>query len=197
MADDPQDELNAGRARFFCRLGQILVTWNRCEVWARNMVQMLAGGNMRIWVLTVEINAVSLCDALNTLTNDFAPEPVRPHLDHFRRYFDTMRVYRNYYAHGIINVGTFGDGSPPPGILQAFTAKGGALRVSDELVQLDRLSWILAECERLDEYGVKVIGLLGSYEPTPDFREQAERLEKPPLPAGLSKPREGLISQGR
>lgn len=92
-------------APYYALLGELIVSWNRAE----NMLSMVltaicGGGSPLVWILTSDLGAVSLENALKSATADLAAEELKDSIYHMVEWFSRLREFRNYYIHGVQRV---------------------------------------------------------------------------------------------
>jgi hypothetical protein len=169
---------------FLARLGRLIVRWNYVESMIRLLLGTLCRDRPTAEILTAHMGSASLCGALQTIGNEFADEHLREHIVHAVAYFDRVREYRNYYAHGII--GAVGGGR---GLIQTTSARA-RMKLHQEIVSNDTLDVAIGYCETLNTYLNHLIS-------SQVFRGKDEHLaakefrtlpQKPRLPKRLQKP---------
>lgn len=184
-------EHHATEAEFYQLLGEVVVRWNACEAHLRDLIIWLSGGRSAITLaLTAHMTAKALTDALPALTGSKSTE-IREHLEHYAKAVDRLREYRNYYAHGI---GQIGPSMLTGGEVAAWVSQvTGKLRVKVTYEHLSPtpLATLLADLKVYQEYGRRIqracnpnfggsvfgsLPLLGAWP------------NKPPLPDRLTKP---------
>jgi hypothetical protein len=153
------------------------------------MVYCLAGG-YRSDVLTAHMGTVSLCDALRTLSAEFAPTESREHIAHFLELFERLRAYRNHYVHAIRILG--GSEIEPIGLAETISAKG-RLMLHQETVTLDDLLSLSANLAQARSYASSIIFRLWRAGKDPDAALQSPWPQKPPLLDKLQKPAKPLL----
>lgn len=89
---------------FYSALGELIVIWNQAENRLRAILVGLCGIGPRTWILTAELGAISLENALRSSSQDIALPDLKPHIEACIKWFNLLREYRNYYVHGIIDV---------------------------------------------------------------------------------------------
>lgn len=177
---------------FYAALGEMLIKWNHAESLLRFMVVWLYELGDKGDILTAHMGSRTLSDAMNTLAEEYSDDILRLHLKHFVSYLDTLRGYRNYYAHGIAIVG-FNEKGEPVGTLQETQARG-SLTLTQELVSIEKIEAVTVMCQTAAAYGSAIISemihrkkLSTAYLGPPLASRQ-----KPPLPDQLKKPRTSL-----
>jgi hypothetical protein len=187
----PENELH-----FLARLGEMLLAWNSVESWMAGLLTWQIGGGSKMNALTAHIGNVTLTDILRTFAADFSNDIVRPHLVHAAEYFDRLREYRNYYAHGSQML--WPQRGEALAYLHQATAKG-RFALHQTFIAKRHLEFVIAHCETLHDYCSALVTIDddGIVHPPPRmdrFPEPAavppSLLEKPPLPDRLKKPRQ-------
>jgi len=171
---------------FLARFGNMLIVWNKAEYWARQLINWQVGG--KSLVLTADINSVSAREALCALSKYVSDVDLAGHLKHFADYFDTIRVYRNYYAHGVMDLVSFPDRAL--GIINQISSHG-ELKLESEQISADKFDFVIDHCITLDAYARAIqcafISPGGGIEVA--RKEWPSWPEKPPLPVGVGKNR--------
>lgn len=186
---------HASEADFYQCLGEIMVRWNGCEAHLRDLIIWLCGGQSAVSLaLTAHMSAKALTDALPALTGTKDAE-VREHLEHYTKAVDILRTHRNYYIHGIADVGpSMITGSVAARVSQVTGRK--RVKLTFDHLDTEPLLKLLADLRALQEYGRRIQmacvpnygrGLLRPYKPL------AAWPSKPPLPAELKRPSPILI----
>lgn len=176
---------------FLADFGGMIVAWNKVEYWGRQMVHWQCGGQSN--VLTAEMSSVSLRDAISAYAHlvSISNAEISAHLDHFSSYFDRLREYRNYYAHGLFEV------FPPMGPREANgfvtkTVSRGKLAFDSAIITSKELNFVSNHCVTLANYAS---GIQCAFIHPGGGRDAALRVwpswpEKPPLPDKLTKNRD-------
>ena len=175
------------RPTIYSALGELAVKWNQVELTARSIIKFYYRLGDYGEILIAHMGNVTLADALNTLSAEFAEPEERPHLAHFIAYADAVRSYRNYYVHGVVQAdGGFGN-------VQQIQAKG-RLTITTERISVAQVRQVIGMCECAATYGGMILAL-GASRGTPEHAWVLESasLYKPPLPATLRKPRRYLL----
>ena len=177
------------RPAIYAALGELAVKWNQVELTARSIINYYYRLGDEGEILVAHMGNVTLADALNTLTAEFAEPEEQPYLSHFVTYVDAIRSYRNYYIHGVINA----DGDA--GMIQQIQAKG-RLTAAAERVSVAQVREVILMCERAATYGAIMV-VLSVTRGGPDYAETLESASrhKPPLPPTLRKPRRYLLER--
>jgi hypothetical protein len=135
-------------------------------------------------VVTSELGAVGLANALRTFANETTSGPLREAIIHLLDYTDTTRAYRNYYVHGVVVLKNIN--SAEVGYVQTFSAKGSMTK-HHEQVSIEQIDKIAAHAVILADYALAI--LHHSVDPSDDIPKLPE---PPPLPEKLKKPRQSL-----
>lgn len=177
-------------------LGEMLIKWNHAEGIVRMLIVWFYGLGDEGDILTAHMGSRGLDDALNTLAEELTDEPYKSHLKHFVTYLDTVRAYRNYYAHSISIVG-FTEGGDPVGVLQQTQARGKYL-LAQEQVTVEKIRSVITMCQTASRYGAAIVNevIRQAGVRLPGVQPLAS-LEKPPVPAQLKKPQMRLKAQLR
>ena len=165
------------------------IKWNQAEDILRDILVNLCGGEgLEIWILTAELGAVSLENALKSASNDIAKDKLKPYIDHAVEWFSRLREYRNYYVHGIKSV-TFSGDLSPIGVIGQTAAKTRIVihreNVTLEaiIIFLNRISDFMKFCSDLEFHvaatSLKVIALSKPLPPLPQMPLLPDRLQKP------------------
>lgn len=191
MSDSKRTE-----AEIYAALGEMLVTWNRTESMVRFIIVWFYGLGDKGDILTAHMGSRTLDDAMNTLAEEFSDNEFKPHLKHFVSYLDTLRAYRNFYAHSIAIVG-FNEAGAPIGLAQETQAKGKLL-LTQEHVTAEQIRSVTAMCKTLHSYGSAIVAnaMREMGAPVPELPPLSS-LEKPPLPEQLKKTRLRLLELRR
>ena len=181
-------------ASFQSALGDLVINWNIVEASVRELLGCFASERPHspppgTDILTVELGTVGLGHALQSYANDLVQPPYDEFVLHAVEYFDRVRIYRNYYVHGIANVMSGNVAAPEPveviGQISYVTAKGQLAFHSDE-VKISDLRRVTNWCRRLNGF-LNLIRLTYFH-----GAEHFPSLDKPPLPEKLKKPRRSL-----
>jgi hypothetical protein len=97
---DPSEQTT----QLLAEIGRLVITWNGIERELSDLLEILAGLNDEVRAITAHMGSVSICNALQTIANEFLPDDGRDHVLHAVAVFETLREYRNYYVHGIIGL---------------------------------------------------------------------------------------------
>lgn len=171
-------------------LGELLVRWNEIEEMIRLLITRLARGSETaiVEILTAHAGSVSLCNALRTLNNEFAPADLRDHVDHMVTFFERTRDYRNYYAHSLIGVSSNGTG-----FVQSRSAKS-RLVMHQHLIGDRQLKEAIGFCVTLHEYLSAIVAhFMYRRNKFSVLKPPRALSEKPPWPDRLEKPRLYLL----
>jgi len=169
--------------KFNAALGNLVIKWNRAELHLRWLLDSFIGGPNAL-VVTSELGAVGLANALRTFANETTSGPLREAIIHLLDYTDTTRAYRNYYVHGVVVLKNIN--SAEVGYVQTFSAKGSMTK-HHEQVSIEQIDKIAAHAVILADYALAV--LHHSVDPSDDIPKLPE---PPPLPEKLKKPRQSL-----
>lgn len=179
----------------FCKtLGHLMILWNSAEA----SVRLLLFGVMNprrpgfeTDILISHLANVAIIESLTAVADCFE-DPMRSHLKHCAKLFDSNRIYRNHFAHAPLILGWREDGTTVA-LTQTTTAKGGALRRSDgEIVEADMEKFI----EQLDAFKKYVSDLISAVWEIPDHTPLAS-LQMPPLPNKLERRYRNLVELAR
>jgi hypothetical protein len=183
-----------GETAYYAELGALVASWNQAENSLREMLVALCGARAEIWILTAELGSVSLQSALRSAATDIAAPALSPYIEHCVLWFDTLREYRNYYIHGINDVG--------PHTEQGFvgvsshTSAKTRLVIHQEFITKMKLARLRRDITAFLSFSSEVLShvvepsLTASSGGTP-FPPLPEM---PPLPDRLQKPRQYLTN---
>ena len=145
----------ATRQRFLALLGEFTLNWNFSELWLRQLVQIKSAPSLAGWVLTVDLQASQLLNALKALATDFSEGQEQAHLLAFHDGLDALRVTRNTYIHGIARLSI----SPTwtASVVQSFTARNGRLKTFDLQIFPDDLKRAVTDSGAWAEYGRQLL----------------------------------------
>jgi hypothetical protein len=180
---DPVAELREGNRLYLAAFGLMVMKWNVVESFMRHLVASLINGsgstrNDRSHILVSELGPIGIQHALNTFADDFQQTELGDALRHAAKYYELLRGYRNYYAHGIINLVPGGAGMR--GHIHYLEAKGKLIRRQD-LIDVTALNQVTHNARTLYYYVQRLL---------PHLPEKSKRLrmpDKPPLPPPVSK----------
>jgi hypothetical protein len=169
------------------KLGQIAMQWNHIESLMRFALSSFVGGD-KAEIITAHLNSTTFINIFTTLSNEFAPENLRPIIGHYVKFFERMREYRNYYIHGISYVDEQ-DGEAV-GFLQTHTARG-RLVLHQQAITLAELDACIADLDMMRTFFNRILDELvwgGSKKSLPGYRALVPE-DMPTLPNKLNKPR--------
>jgi hypothetical protein len=160
--------------------------WNEAELMLRETLNILVGtGTAQI--VTAELGARGLTEALQTFAHDVLPEDSAQAVLHAVKYAELTRSHRNYYVHGVVSEMRVND--EPFGIIRAVSAKGKTL-LHEEQVSITKIDAVARHAQILTRYVQGVNGhLLARLIPS---RPQLVPPLKPPLPERLTRPQRSL-----
>lgn len=183
--------------KLFCQnLGGVTIFWNHVEASMRLLVHYAARDGAtraighKLDVLISNLGNVALADGLTAMADEFN-EPMKGHMTHCAKLFDSERIYRNHYVHTPITFHTRGDQTAA--FAQQISAKGGALRLYQGQVECDEL---IAFHDRLAALNTYICALISELIDLPN-RMLFASLERPPLPDKLELKRLRLIEHKR
>ena len=175
-------------ASYIVAFGRMVMAWNRAEASLRQLLAGLCGGNtieanLKARIVTAELGSAGLTYALNSFAANLLPPEVAERVEHAVKYYDRLRVYRNYYVHGITSVTTATQQAL--GIIIMMTAKNELVEHQD-FIAVDRLQWLEEKSEVLHTFAVAIMRHLfwsgpavGSpREPLPDMQSLPDSLVK-------------------
>ena len=163
------------------KLGLLVVKWNQFETLTQTVLEALIGGGEKTYILTAHMGNVSLCDAIRTMGNEFAPDEAKTHLTHLLDLFERLREYRNYYVHGISDLTEASDGLPI-GVAQSLSAKARLVLHQGRVDEAD-LDAMVKRLREANQYVTHVIILLWEMNDKALLKALgASFLRKPPLP---------------
>ncbi len=190
--------------RVFSQLGKLVVRWNDLELQLRRLLFSLCDDWVTAAIFSVEMNMHAFLNALrivakeydahveklNRLIRQAAGTPhdlVSEHVHCVADCADALRLYRNYYAHGIT--------SPREG--EPFTVGGinarGRLTTYDQLLTAAEMRKITVLIGRTVRYAQAVERCIAANEHP--SRARPTWPEKLPVPDKLKKPRSNLLDR--
>jgi hypothetical protein len=169
--------------RIFRHVGRLVITWNDLELQFRRVLFAFTETHedfVNVATLTADMQADALFKAtkaiakeqeafrtrLNQFLHAIAEKTGHPrlhyelpseHVDHLCRCADRLRLYRNYYAHGITS--PFG---PASYTLSGITARVG-LQTHDSPIKIRELSRTIAAINRTMRYAQKLERCISQY----------------------------------
>ena len=146
---------SAARQKFLALLGEFTLNWNFAELWLRQIVQIKSAPTLAGWVLTVDLQASQLLNALKALATDFSEGQEKAHLLAFHDGLDALRVTRNTYVHGIARLSV----SPTwtASVVQSFSARKGRLKAFDLQIFPEDLERAVIDSGAWAEYGRQIL----------------------------------------
>src|SRR4051812_26721490 len=111
----------ASHEPILAKIGTLLLEWNSAERAMRSLITAMFERSHASLVLTAEMDNRELCNALNSVAQEFMEEDERICTAHLVKYIERVREYRNYYVHGFSTIGVK-DGKPAA-ILTTWSAK--------------------------------------------------------------------------
>jgi hypothetical protein len=139
---------------FCAKLGNMLVAWNRAEYCARQLLNWQCDGPF-VLVLTAEMGSVAIRDTIFAIATHTHDLDLASHLDHFANYFDILREYRNYYAHGVTMIAPPMGPNPSRGIAHQLSARQG-LKLDHDPISFEQLDFVINHAMTLASYGYAI-----------------------------------------
>lgn len=177
----------------YIAMGQLVVIYNAAEERIRTLLTNLVADfdnimNIQARIMVSELGAVGLENALNAIAGDLLPKTQREAVQHLVKLYERVRGYRNFYVHGIIQVGGPTLETPTVrGHVVTYSAKG-ALTEHMTMIGLDDIHEAVDQAQVLGNYARDVTQYLrDDAKPVPAF-SPAPLPDKPPLPPRLEKP---------
>jgi hypothetical protein len=188
----PFQEAHKDEVSFYAALGRMTVEWNLMESNVRGLLGELCGNEgierlVPMYILTVELGSLGLINALDAVANELLPADQAVAVKHATKYFDTLRVYRNYYTHDLNLVQAFADGTI--GMIGSIDAKA-KLVFRQEKITEDRLVFVAKHAHILCYYirGIISYRLWMRHPEREQLLRPPELPRMPPVPAPLQKP---------
>ena len=158
------------------------MSWNHCEIQARQILKLLLGDDDPALAITAEIQNRSLSNAIRAcaVLKRFAKQ--REHLEHFVTGYDKLLAYRNYYTHALISM------KDDYGELLSISAKGRLGTFADKITS-DEINDLQGHMQRLLGYGAAIRKDMGDKGGALDevISALSASLEKPQWPPSLKK----------
>lgn len=107
MAGSPTKPKFANLARFSVEFTSFAMTWNHCELIAKQIFQLIVGGGREeepAMAIAAELQNRSLLDIIETIVATQGFEEIRPHIKHFNSGFRRILAYRNFYIHSLMGI---------------------------------------------------------------------------------------------
>jgi hypothetical protein len=182
------------RNDFCVAFADLLITWNAAERAATKMLNHLCGNSPQTYILTSELGALGLQNALSSMAFGIVDAPFVDALKHGVDYFDRVREYRNYYVHGIHAVGSVNT-EEAFGMIEMLSAKK-QFAIDEERVPIERLAEVKMMAGNLFAVwtNIYVHFVTNPAGDKPGWVPLGEFLEAHPLPARLQKPRQHPLS---
>lgn len=160
---------------------QMVAKWNQLETQARDLLKALLGGQHGHFVVSHHLGNVTLIDTLRTVAET---SPVGDEIRHFASGMDRIRLYRNYYVHGLIGVGIIekSKDAGSVGILTSTQVKSGVKHYEEE-VPLAKIRQVANVEDIFRDYGEMITAFVTQ----PSAARLASLREKPALPEPLTK----------
>lgn len=181
-----EEPITSAQLHFLSRLGLMLVYWNQVESSMKRFINFFVGDGWPSTILVAHMGSSSLCDAIRTLSNQYAADDQKEHLTHLVTFFEILREYRNYYAHTVENVYPNGQAN-----LHSWSARS-TLIMHDEIIAADNIDVFLEDCKTLSRYATSL--QLNHFKSTKLGEAMPDELtalpDKPKLPDRLAKNRQ-------
>jgi hypothetical protein len=171
------------------QIGDLIVRWNTCEGSLRHLLAHVSGGGVSYDILAAHMTPTALLNAIRTFGNDVVEAPFDEHIEHAAEFFDRLRMYRNYYVHGIHHITADAKGDAV-GLANELSARG-RLVLHPKEIRIGELIDLMAKMAVFHTYLYHLIHL---FQWTKDktfrtFEEFQVPPEKPTLPPKLQKPK--------
>lgn len=172
--------------RFLARFGGMIIEWNRCEKYARQVANCAAGETTQTFALTAGLGAASLVDMLRLLSKTLIAGDHRDHVEHVAEYLDRLRQHRNHLCHGfggVIDPINPSDPENARGMIDVLQARNGKVTFEVEFIDERRLIEVTQWCELGHDY-MRWVAL--AFDASGGPRRGSESLgspvPKPPMP---------------
>ena len=172
--------------RYLGRFGGMIIEWNRCEKYARQIANCVAGENTQSFALTAGLSAMSLVSMLRLLSATLPSGEYRGHVEHVAEYLDRLRLHRNHLCHGLAGVLDPIDPADPEnarGLIDVVQSRNGKVTIEVDFVDERALIEVTRWCELGHDY-IRWVALAFDSAGAP--RRGSESLgapvEKPSLP---------------
>lgn len=139
MSDDSEK-------RFYAALGGLVVDWNFAESWLRTLLIDLAGRTEIAKILTLELGAIGIENALSALAKHTLDEAAAIRVKYIVSLYSILRGYRNYWIHSIVFVA--GTENDTQGFTYSASAKG-KLQTHSQTVEAEHIDKIRLSCRYL------------------------------------------------
>lgn len=181
--------VDGSRTALLASIGDMVMTWNRTEGALKSLLLSLCDFSPASHALTAELGTTGLMHALKTLASRKSRE-IQEAVDHICKGFEILRVYRNYYAHGLFVCRIRDDQTY--GIVYTISAKGEYAVDIDE-VSVSDIANITQEMRRFSVAASELEDLIfpqagsvyGQPLPSPETLPLPKKLQKtrstPPL----------------
>jgi hypothetical protein len=181
--------VDANRKEFLVEIAEFLLTWNQAERMAARVLNHLCGESAQTYILTAELGALGLTNALASMAADIVEPPFDEAIRYGIEYFDRVRVYRNYYIHGIRAVGSIND-ERAFGVIDTASAKG-KFTLHEERIYIDKIREARMMAGNLTGVWTNIYMRFvhSSSEGQTEWMPLLEYLKTHPLPPKLQKPR--------
>lgn len=187
------------QTKFLALFGEMMVSWNRAETSLQTILMHQIRAGEKTEIVIAHMSSNTMIDAVKTLSFEFAEDWLKEPINHFIKYFERIREYRNYYVHGIIAVvksrrvpkrtwEAFGD-------LHTVSARGEAV-YHPKKIWAEDLRFVIRHSDKISALGFAIsYCLINSALKRPQEKKWLRSLQQmPPLPERLKKPRRSLRS---
>ncbi|MBN8813912.1 MAG: hypothetical protein J0J06_00530 [Sphingomonas sp.] len=175
-------------------LGIAVMRWNYVEALFKTLVFGAVNPprpGYRVDTLIAHLGSAELSDSLKAIADNY-DEPMRSHMKHCSRMFDSERSHRNHLVHGCQLFGYEEGGDEPHALTEIVSAKGGQLRITQPKVSNDDLESFVSKTEEARKYFTAVLLILWGGKSADGLRE----LEKPPVRKPIERSYSPLIPAG-
>ena len=142
-------------ANFYAQFTGFIVTWNNCELLAREMFRRMLGDTQMAWAVSADIGNRTMLDAIISGSRDEKYRVFREEITHFCKGYELILGYRNYYVHSL---GKIAEGS---GELLCLVGKK-RVKFHNENVTADDLNKMMNYTHELAAYAAGILTKLGS-----------------------------------
>jgi hypothetical protein len=187
-------EISESERDYLSAFGRFVIEWNLAESNLRGLLMRLASDNqptfsLQAGILTAEMGSITLERALRTYASTIKLGKATEAIEHAAQFYQLLRGYRNYYAHGIVSVLPHEESASIVGRVHTFEAKGKFV-VRLEFIAKPALEE--AHAIALREYVRDIHLQLIAQALGPMYADGFELPPKPPLPAQLQKSEQRL-----
>jgi hypothetical protein len=165
-------------------LGDLVINWNFAEMWIRIILVSFIGNNKVADILTLELGAVGIENALNAVASEVSSGEEQDRLGHCASLYCRLRGYRNYYVHGMVFAAAYLDSQPSAGFTFVQSAKG-KLKIHSARVEAIQIREVGKACRTLGLYARQIVQHRGFY--LTEGSAAPPLPEKPPLPPPVDK----------